>query len=164
MGVRELFSVQKVVLPAAPEGRRQRRPAPPMAAPVEVPPVIAPAPDGAAEAPVAVDEQPPAQPNGKVDAPAVVKENEPLFLTAKTLTFPGVAVVGGTILNFITKNTGVGEGAIWIALAIAVVFGGFLIFLGITDEKNKERKAVQLFVGVINTALLWITLWGVSSI
>lgn len=90
--------------------------------------------------------------------------NQPLFLTAKNLTFPGVTVLGGLILNFIVKNTGADGAALWIALAIALVFGGLLTWIGLTDPKNRQSKPIQLVVGIINTALLWIALFGVSSI
>lgn len=95
---------------------------------------------------------------------SVSKSNQPLFLEPKNLSFPGVTVVGGTILNFLIKNTGAQSSAIWIALAVAVAFGGFLIFLGLSDKQNRQPRLVQVFIGIVNTALLWILLFGVSSL
>lgn len=87
---------------------------------------------------------------------------QPLFLEAKNLTFPGVTVVAGMLVN--VAAAGIPEWKALIALAVALVFGGFLIAIGLTDPKNTERRLVQCFVGVVNTALLWIAVWGVSNI
>lgn len=87
---------------------------------------------------------------------------QPLFLEPKNLTFPGVTIVAGTLANFAAG--GIPEWKPLIALVIAVVFGGFLIAIGLTDPQNRERKLIQWFVGVVNTALLWMAVWGVSSI
>ena len=87
---------------------------------------------------------------------------QPLFLEPKNLTFPGVTIVAGSIVNFVSG--GIPEWKPIVALVIALVFGGFLIAMGLTDPKNTERRLVQWFVGLVNTVLLWMAVWGVASI
>lgn len=92
-------------------------------------------------------------------------QNQALFLTAGNLTFPGVAVVAGSILNFLAVN--IGGNRLWIALIIALVFGGFVTWLALTDPKADQTgqgKVKGGFVGLINTVLLWISTFGVSSL
>lgn len=99
------------------------------------------------------------------DFEAASESNQALYLTAGNLTFPGVTVVAGTILNFVTDDADAGR--IWIALAIALIFGAFITWLAWTDEKavtTTNGRATELFVGLVNTALLWISIYGVSSI
>jgi hypothetical protein len=87
-----------------------------------------------------------------------------LFLEKKNLTFPGVSVVSGVILNFTTATFGGADNKVWIAAIIAVLFGGFIVYLGLKDKENKESGPSQFFVGLVNTLLLWITTYGVASV
>jgi hypothetical protein len=87
---------------------------------------------------------------------------QPLFLEYKNLTFPGVVVVAGTIVNF--AASGAPELKLGIAALIAIIFGGFMIWIGLTDKENAERKPIQAFVGLVNTALLWITIYGMANL
>src|SRR4051794_5680945 len=57
--------------------------------------------------------------------------NENLYLTPASLTFPGVTLFCGTLLNFLTTNFPVAR--IWTAAAIALIVGTFILYLGLSD-------------------------------
>jgi hypothetical protein len=79
------------------------------------------------------------------------------------VTFPGVTVVAGVISNFIVDNFG--GARLSVTGIIAALFGAFIITLGLTDDKRpKDNVLVSVLVGVINTVLLWIGIYGVASI
>lgn len=93
--------------------------------------------------------------------------NQSLFLTPANLTFPGVAVVAGVILNFFNAN--LGGSRFLVALGVALVFGVILTVVAFTEGDNivklsPVKTILALFIGLVNTALLWITIFGVSSI
>ncbi len=103
------------------------------------------------------------KPDGAFEASAT--DRQPLFLTAENLTFPGVTVIAGTLLNALVSDTS--NLRIWVAGIIAAIFGGFITWVGLTDPLNQPTprdKKIQGFVGFINTALLWISILGVASI
>jgi hypothetical protein len=90
-----------------------------------------------------------------------------LYLTASNLTFPGVAVVAGVILNFLTAN--LGGNRFWVALAIAVLFGIIVVLRGFLSPDDVTTatpgdKVLAIITAMINTVLLWIAIFGVSSI
>jgi uncharacterized membrane-anchored protein len=91
--------------------------------------------------------------------------NQALYLTPGNLTFPGVTVAAGAILNFVATDSG--GTRLVIAAIIAFVFGSFITYLGLSDSQahqDARSRTISVFVGVINTALLWISIYGVSSI
>ena len=83
------------------------------------------------------------------------------YLDPKNITYPGVAVIAGAMLNFTEGDAGV---RLWVSLVIALLFGGFILYLGLTDENNAERKIVQVFTFFVNTFLLWVTIFSVSVV
>lgn len=93
---------------------------------------------------------------------AVDTKKQPLFLTAGNLTFPGVTVVAGSILNTVAHDSGTWRA--WVTVIIAAVFGGFITWLSYSDTDSTKKKATDIFVGVVNTVLLGISMYGVSSI
>lgn len=120
------------------------------------------APATAAAAPSRVIEEAPSTPKAAAE-PAT--SQDALWLSKENLTFPAVTVVAGIILNFVLDSTN--GPRVWWSLTIAVIFGGFLTYLGISDPKSPKTsrdRAIAVFVGLVNTVLLWITIWGVSSI
>lgn len=86
------------------------------------------------------------------------------FLDPKNITYPGVAVAAGVILNFIVTNLTGEPSRIWVSLIIAVVFGGFILWQGLSDRNNAQSKPSQVFVAVVNTALLWILIFSVAAV
>ncbi|WP_182378686.1 hypothetical protein [Nocardioides sp. WS12] len=89
-------------------------------------------------------------------------KKQPLFLTAGNLTFPGVTVVAGSILNAVASDSGTTRA--WATVVIALAFGGFITWLSYSDADSTKKKATDIFIGVVNTALLAISMYGVSSI
>jgi len=86
------------------------------------------------------------------------------YLDPKNITYPAVAVIGGVFLNFLVTNV-TGDGPrIWIALAIALVFGGFILSQGIKDSNNAQSKGSQVFVCLVNTFMLWIVIFSVAAV
>ncbi|GAA3920835.1 hypothetical protein [Microbacterium invictum] len=86
------------------------------------------------------------------------------YLDPKNITYPGVAVVAGVILNFIVSNvTGSGT-RLWVSLLIALAFGGFILWQSLTDKNNAQPVASQIFVLVVNTVLLWIAIFSVAAV
>ncbi|MBV1778683.1 hypothetical protein KRR55_06095 [Paeniglutamicibacter sp. ABSL32-1] len=86
-------------------------------------------------------------------------------MTPENLTFPGVAVVAGSLMNFFADN--LGGSRLWISLVIAVVFGAFVTMLAFTAKNRVSstgKNITDIFVGLVNTLLLWITTFGVSSL
>ncbi|WP_231745474.1 hypothetical protein [Arthrobacter sp. EpRS71] len=105
------------------------------------------------------------RPRPSDDAGVLSDANKALYLTAGNLTFPGVTVFAGVILNFVTSNTD--GNRLWIALAIALIFGAFITWLAWSDPKEvttPQVRGTQIFIGFFNTMLLWISIFGVSSV
>lgn len=86
------------------------------------------------------------------------------FLDPKNITYPGVAVVAGVILNFVVTNITGSASRIWVSLIIALIFGGFILWQGLADPHNAQSKPSQVFVFAVNTTLLWILIFSVAAV
>ena len=83
----------------------------------------------------------------KTSDPAVVAaapnaKKQPLFLTAGDLTFPGVTVVAGSILNAVAGDSGTWRA--WAAAIIAVVFGAFITWLSPPRTRTARRRRLPM--------------------
>ncbi|WP_155293855.1 hypothetical protein [Rhodococcoides fascians] len=90
------------------------------------------------------------------------------FVTTKTLTFAGVAVGAGVITKFFSPD---GNSFVTKIVAIVVAFlvGGFITAITITDpadpaSKSKHGRNVAIGLGVLNSLLLMIQIYGVATI
>jgi hypothetical protein len=86
------------------------------------------------------------------------------YLSKDSLTFPGVAAAAGTILRVIDDSPSKA-----LALAVAAVLGGALVFLGYTRTPQAEREKPGFIVeaglmGVLNVGLLWVAILGVAIV
>jgi hypothetical protein len=86
------------------------------------------------------------------------------YLDPKNITYPGVAVIAGVILNFLATNVTGEASRIWVSLIISLIFGGFILFKGLTDGNNAEGVVTQVFVCLVNTFLLWIVVFSVAAV
>lgn len=143
----ETFGAEGAVAEAAPV----EAPVPPPGAP----PPGAPAPD--APAPPA-----PAAATAGGDVGATV----PVYLSPKSLTFAGATTASGLIAGFVhnTMNVPVLAVSIW----TGGVVGAVLIVLGFLSENGPRLTAhfvlSSLAIGVVNAALLVITIYGAISV
>lgn len=88
-----------------------------------------------------------------------------LFVTVQSLTFSGVTIIGGVALNFITAN--IGGSRFWVALGVAVVLGLIVTIVSIHNKDTSWQagnKAIALVIALVNTFVLWVSLFGISSI
>lgn len=89
-----------------------------------------------------------------------------LFVTAQSLTFSGVTLVGGVVLNFLTAN--IGGTRLWVALGVAVVLGLIVTAVAIATPHSSwtgaPNKLIAVVIALVNTFVLWISLFGISSI
>jgi hypothetical protein len=146
MGLLDWLSVEKTIeLP--------NQPAPSPAPVPRMPPQPGPGWD---EAPA------PTEPPGQSPSTTVTKNL--VYLEPGSLTFPGVTLIAGIILNFVLKNSGMELNVFWFSGAVALVFGALLMWVGLTSKENKDAKPKQIVTGVINSVVLWITIFGVAQI
>lgn len=129
-------------------------------------PVVAEGPSEPAPQPGTAPEQapvpaPPAPAGGRDDGATV-----PVYLSPKSLTFAGATTASGLIAGFVhnTMNVPVLAVSIW----TGAIVGAVLILLGFFSE-NRPRLTPyfilsSLAVGVINAALLVITIYGAISV
>lgn len=90
----------------------------------------------------------------------------PTFLSTESLTFPGISLISVGLVTIWEKAVGHDVSTANIA-ALAASLGAFLIIWGLLMSTNDGRKWPnwfgQLAIGVINTALLFGVMLGVTT-
>jgi len=100
-------------------------------------------------------------------APAGGGTQEATYLSAESLTFPGLTGFATILMGVIAR---VQDEAVkdWEVVVIGIVLGGMLIALGLYDpervKKNQFGVVVQVIVGVCNTVLLIAAMFGIVAI
>jgi len=105
-----------------------------------------------------------APPSGAVETETGPVNQNP-FLTKQNLTFSGLSVAAAAIINFFARDAGTAR--LVAAALVAAAFGGFLIFLALIDANRETGPGVKptiWFLGIVNTMLLFISIYGVASI
>jgi hypothetical protein len=97
----------------------------------------------------------------------LTKTNEATYLSPESLTFPGITGVAAIILGLVTRLSD-GTPEDWVVVLVGLIIGGMLIALGLADPEGVDKtgygKAVQLIIGLLNTAVLISALFGTVTI
>jgi hypothetical protein len=93
-------------------------------------------------------------------------KSTPTFLSTESLTFPGVSLISLGLVQIWNKAAGVPATPTQVAF-MAGALGLILIvwgLLGITNDRKNVRNTVgQIIIGVLNTAVLYGVMIGVST-
>jgi hypothetical protein len=99
------------------------------------------------------------EPQGTVTSgPTSPETTVPIFVTPKSLTFPGVGLLTGFTWSTLKYASPEYFSSPFVALVIALVFGTFVTYASVNDPRTHQThhdKVVSWGIGLINSLCLW---------
>ena len=87
-----------------------------------------------------------------------------IFLTAESLTFPGVTAAASLLLQLAEVQFKGARTSLWWALGICGVLGGAIYWFSLKPGMSGDAKGKGAFIAFLNTLLLTASALGVSSL